>query len=104
MRGVACGKFRPLGLIAAVAAVMLLVNLSVQGYARAVLLPRYCGDIDRTLGHLERVLTRPHPAPAGERREYLIAAKLLFLVPQQAGEPVDAYLARIRSGLQERCR
>lgn len=93
----------PLGLIVAVAAVMTLVNLSVQGYSRAVLLPRYCGTIEQTLEHLERILSQPRPAADGERREYLVAAKLMFLMPQQAGEPNDAYLARIRSGLHQRC-
>lgn len=100
----AAGKFRPLGLIIAVTAAMLVVNLSVQGYSRAVLLPRYCGRIDQTLDYLESILTQPRPAADGERREYLIAAKLVFLMPQQAGEPDDAYLARLRSGLQEQCR
>lgn len=98
------GEFRPLGLIAAVAAVMLLVNLSIRGYSQAVSLPRYCDRIERTVGELQHILTQSQPAPEGQRREYLIAAKLLFLEPQQAGEPVEAYLARIRSGLNDRCR
>lgn len=96
-------RFWPLALIACVAALMTLVNLSVQGYSRTVLLPRYCGKIEQTLDYLERILTQPRPAAGGERREYLIAAKLMFLMPQQTGEPDDAYLARIRSDLHERC-
>lgn len=96
--------FWPLGLITGVAAVMLLVNLSIRGYSQVVSLPRYCGSIDQTLGQLEQILTQSRPAADADHRAYLIAAKLLFLVPQQAGEPGDAYLARVRSDLQERCR
>jgi hypothetical protein len=34
----------------------------------------------------------------------VVAAKLIFLVPQHAGEPVDAYVARLRRHIETSCR
>jgi hypothetical protein len=44
--------------------------------------------------------------PAGEesRRNYIVAAKLTFLVPRTADEPLDAYLQRVRRRLEQQCR
>jgi len=67
-------------------------------------MPRYCDHPSYTLDHLKRVLTEARPAKADSRRPYVVAAKLLFLVPQQSEESVADYLARIDLHLRDTCR
>ena len=56
-----------------------------------------------TLDYLEKVIIESRPAGDDPRKPYLIAAKLLFLVPRQGDEPVEVYLARVETYLQKSC-
>ncbi len=95
--------FHPWRLIAAVFAVMLGISGAARWYARDVTLPRYCTDPERTLIDLRRVLTEDRPAGDGARRPYIVAARLIFLVPRNGNEPLEAYLERLRSHMAGRC-
>jgi len=83
---------------------LLAVSLWIQWYSQAVSLPRYCDDPVGTLVLLERVLTEARPAGSDKRRPYLIAAKLIFLLPRESNEELGHYLARVRQHLTEICR
>ena len=96
--------FRLLPLVAFVGVLLVGISLWANLYRNEVSLPRYCDDPAHTLLLLERVITAPRPAGDAARRPYLIAAKLLYLSPRRADEPVDDYLARIAAKLEEVCR
>lgn len=87
-----------------VAALFLAVTLLARQYRGEVALPRYCSDPEQTLELLQRVISERRPAGDEARRPYLVAAKLLFLVPRQADEPVDLYLDRVAVHIAEACR
>ena len=92
------------GVVAGVAVALLVISLAVRWYAREISIPRYCADPDQALARLHRIVTEPTPATNGEKRTpYVVAAKLLFLVPRASDEPVSAYLARVETHLRERC-
>ncbi len=98
------GRFRPFRVILAVLAAMLAVSAYASWYSEAVSLPRYCENPEEALRLLESVMTEDRPAGEESRRPYLIAAKLLYLIPQEEGERLGAYQARLREELVERCR
>ncbi|HHL45099.1 MAG TPA: hypothetical protein ENJ24_00860 [Gammaproteobacteria bacterium] len=95
--------FRLLPVIIVVTAVLLIIPVWLNWYSAAVSLPRYCTDPQQTLTHLQQILTEPRPAGEESRRPYLIAAKLLFLLPRQADESTEAYLRRVENYFQSRC-
>ncbi|MEA3278253.1 MAG: hypothetical protein U9Q81_23775 [Pseudomonadota bacterium] len=97
------GTFRPLRLIVAVLAVMLAISAASRWYARDVTLPRYCEDPEQALADLRRVLTEERPAGDGARRPFIVAARLMFLVPRNGDEPLRDYLGRLRIHMAERC-
>jgi len=84
--------------------VMLLISAWARSYSEHVSLPRYCDDPQSTLMYLEQVLHAPRPAGDGSRRPYIIAAKLLFLLPRKPEETESAYLARVRKHIGDTCR
>lgn len=73
-------------------------------YAENVLLRHYCGEAEANLTLVDRILTDRRPARAEATRPYVVAAKLLYLVPQQRDESVPAYLVRLRSQIEANCR
>ncbi|MFQ5785645.1 MAG: hypothetical protein ACE5H8_12595 [Alphaproteobacteria bacterium] len=77
---------------------------AAEWYAGHVSLQRYCADRDAALAQVERVLTVSEPAGAGASRPYVIAAKLVYLVPQRPDETTGAYVSRLRRRLGEACR
>lgn len=95
--------FRLLPVIIAVALALLAIPVWLNWYSASVSLPRYCSDPQQTLVHLRQILSEPRPAGDESRRPYLIAAKLLFLLPRRSGENVDDYLLRLEDELQNRC-
>jgi len=97
-------RFRPFRVILAVLAAMLAVSAYANWYAQVVSLPRYCENPEEALRLLESVMTQESPAGDESRRPYLIAAKLIYLIPQEEGEPLGAYQARLRKELVDRCR
>jgi len=72
-------------------------------YAQHITLPRYCENPEQTLSRLQKILESERPAGSETRRPYLIVAKILFLLPRQADETIEAYLERVRYYLQEQC-
>ena len=96
--------FNPLRVAVPVLMTLLAISAFSQWYARSVSLPRYCDDPSRTLARLERVLADERSAGDGSRRPYIVAAKLLFLVPREADEAQAPYLERVRQHLQAQCR
>ncbi|MDH3715255.1 MAG: hypothetical protein OET44_15575 [Gammaproteobacteria bacterium] len=97
-------QFKPLRVIVPTLALLLAVSLWIQWYSREVSMPRYCDDPAGALVLLERVLTEARPAGSDKRRPYLVAAKLIFLVPRESDEVLEHYLARVRRHLAEICR
>ena len=85
------------------AAVMLLIFNSADWYATNAALPRYCEKPVETVEIVQEILTSPTPSEGKEKRPYIVAAKLIFLVPQSDGEPLDDYLYRLRRRIFEVC-
>ncbi|MDM8545303.1 hypothetical protein [Candidatus Venteria ishoeyi] len=97
-------EFKPLRLVAFVLFLLLGISLWLQWYTSAVSLPRYCQNTDESLRMLEKVITETRPAKDGDRKPYIIVAKLLFLVPRQQDEMIADYLARVRLHIEGHCR
>ena len=83
---------------------MLLISAWARWYGQQVSIPRYCEKPQSTLQHLEKVLREQHPAGDEPRRPYIIAAKLIFLLPRNSDEKLQAYLDRVRVYIQDTCR
>ncbi len=83
--------------------VLLLVSLRFQSQIQGVSIPRYCQNTMQTLQLLEAVLTKERPAGNESRRPYLVAAKLLYLLPQQKDETIVDYLNRVELYLTGYC-
>lgn len=96
--------FQPVRLVLAVFAALLLVSFLGHWYAGQVSLPRYCDQPELVLQRLAAIITEKRPAGEEARRDYIVAAKLKFLVPPTADEPLDAYLQRVRRRLEQQCR
>lgn len=80
-----------------------LIFSSAQWYADTAALPRYCDNPDTTVELVGRILKSGNPAGDENRRPYVIAAKLIFLVPRADDEPISAYQARLRERIAETC-
>jgi hypothetical protein len=97
----------PFGLatgFAAVALALLAVFQGAEWYADQVSMPRYCADPDAAIERLHEILSQSQPVSDGSMRPYVVAAKLLYLIPQDEGEADEAYLARLRLRIAETCR
>ncbi len=88
----------------AVLLVMLLISVWAKWYGQQVSLPRYCEDPQGSLQYLEKVIEEKRPAGDESRRPYIVAAKILFLLPRRSEEEQTAYLNRIRAYIQDTCR
>ncbi len=84
-------------------AVMLFIFNSADWYANKSALPRYCENPGQAVAIVEEILTSPTPGEGEKRRPYIIAAKLIFLVPQVEGETMPAYLERLRRRISQSC-
>ena len=89
-----------------VAAALLLIGVfdAAEWYAGQVSIPRYCGSPDATLVLVRKTLIEQRPASQASTRPYVVAAKLMYLIHQKSGEPVESYLARLRLRIAESCR
>ena len=94
---------QPVRLVLVVFVVLLLISFASRWYAGRVSLQRYCQQPELVLQRLAAIITKKRPAGEGARRDYIVAAKLEFLVPSNADEPLDAYLMRLRRRLEEQC-
>lgn len=83
---------------------MLSVSSAIEWYSSHVSMPRYCANPKQTLYYLEADLRDHRPAGDEARRPYLIAAKLLFLVPRNSDESIPDYLDRVELKILEQCR
>ncbi len=98
-------RMLPVTIVAGVLVALLLISAAVRWYAREVSMPRYCNDPQGALARLERILIERKPAPDNQARApYLVAAKLIFLLPQASNEPTEAYLARVAARIDALCR
>ncbi|NOX72134.1 MAG: hypothetical protein GXP03_00420 [Alphaproteobacteria bacterium] len=83
--------------------VMLFIFNSADWYARNSALPRYCEDPQQNIEIVREILTSATPGEGKKRRPYIVAAKLIFLVPQTEAETLDAYLVRLRQRISQSC-
>lgn len=98
--------FRPLPLIITVLLLLLGISLANQWYASNIAMPRYCDDPIQTLERVKQLLNEQKPADDSfeSRRPYIVAAKLLFLVPRDGDENQSDYLRRVQQHLEQQCR
>ncbi len=95
--------FHPLQIVIPVLIVLVMIGLCSSWYAQTISILRYCENPQTTIQYLQRVINEERPAGENARKPYLIAAKLLFLLPRQSEESVSGYLERVRQYLQEQC-
>ncbi len=97
----------PFGIIVVVfgivAMILIFVTWMAEQRADDTLLRRYCGDTDYHVALVKKILTKSEPAGKENRRPYIVAAKLLYIVQQNANEPVQSYLERLRITIMSAC-
>jgi len=76
----------------------------VDWYGQENAIPRYCGNPDSHIERVREILSKPDPVGEGVKRPYIVAAKLIFLIPQNDAEDIDAYIFRLQQTLAEKCR
>lgn len=96
--------FKPLRVVIAVLLILLGISSAAQWYSRNVTMPRYCEDPVQVLARARQVLTEKTPAGEGDRKPYIIAARLTFLVPRESNEPLDVYMNRLQQHIDQQCR
>lgn len=82
---------------------MLFIFNSADWYARNAALPRYCENPQQAVEIVEEILTSETPGAGKKRRPYIVAAKLIFLVPQKEDEPMAQYMIRLRDKISQAC-
>lgn len=95
--------FRPVPLVLSVLVLLSMIFVASRWYASTVSIPRYCAQPELALQRLAAVLTEDKPAGDGPRRDFIVAAKLGFLLPSHTDEPTDTYLHRLRQHLEREC-
>lgn len=95
--------FRPIRLIVIILLILLGISAAAQWYGRNVTMPRYCKDPAGTLERVHKVLTERTPAGEGDRKPYIIAARLTFLIPREDNEPLNTYLERLQRHIEQQC-
>ncbi len=95
--------FNPLQVIVPVLLLMLSVSFAARWYSQQVSLPRYCENPEQTLMYLQKIITETRPAGEQSRRPYIIAAKLIFLLPRESNETDQAYIKRVKQYLRKQC-
>jgi hypothetical protein len=96
-------KFNPLKIIIPVLVALLSVSLMSQWYARNVSFPRYCKDPDTMLNAVQEMIKENPQIENDQRRQYMIAAKMLFLHPKNNHESATDYMARLRQLMLVKC-
>lgn len=85
------------------AVVMLFIFNSADWYAKNAALPRYCANPSQTVEIVREIMTSATPGEGKKRRPYIVAAKLIFLVPQEESEALEAYMTRLRQRISQAC-
>jgi len=83
--------------------VLLGVFKGAEWRAENTALDRYCDSPQEHIRRAMRILQEPKPVENGERRAYIIAAKLLFLIPRREGEDIESYRARMTARMKAQC-
>jgi len=83
--------------------VMLFIFNSADWYAKNAALPRYCENPIQAVEIVEEILTSETPGAGKKRRPYIVAAKLIFLVPQEENESITDYKMRLRGKISQGC-
>ena len=96
-------RFNPLKIIISVLLALLSVSLMAQWYANNISLPRYCENPQKALQSLQGLMDESTALKDEQRRQNMIAAKLLFLHPQQSDESSVDYLQRLRYLMLSEC-
>lgn len=96
--------FRPFLAVSVIIIVSVLISRWAVWYGNEVSIPRYCAEPERAVESLRAVMDGVEPTDTGSRREAMVAAKLLFLLPRESGETVQSYFSRVRLQLELRCR
>ena len=86
------------------AVVLMLAFGAAQQYADRSAIPRYCADKSNVLERVRLILTKDEPVGQSSKRPFIIAAKLIFLIPQQENETIADYLERLQRHLDKVCR
>ncbi len=86
------------------AGAMILTFGGAQWYADTAAMPRYCEEPAATIARVSEILRDETPAKLSSKRPYVVAAKLIFLIPQADREPTEEYLARLRAEIGKTCR
>jgi len=89
--------------LAVTAVVMTGIFRGAGWYADNAALPRYCAAPEPTLAHVAGILTGQTDDFNDDRRGFVVASKLIFLVPQSDGEVLDDYLERLRRVIARHC-
>ena len=82
---------------------MVLIFDAAEWYADTAALPRYCENPAAAVEHVREILSSAEPLAGDSKRPYVIAAKLIFLVPREDAEPLQSYLSRLRRRISESC-
>ncbi len=98
------GGLRLIAIFITASLVLLGIFQFAQQRAEQVSLPRYCDAPSEHLALISKILTEERPAGDDNRRPYIVAAKLIYLVPRNAEEGLNAYLERLRQRISETCR
>ena len=61
---------------------MVLIFDAAEWYADTAALPRYCENPAAAVEQVREILSSPEPADGKPKRPYVVAAKLIFLVPR----------------------
>ncbi|MCP4076438.1 MAG: hypothetical protein GY744_09660 [Gammaproteobacteria bacterium] len=102
-QGLIKAPFNPLKVILPVLIALLSVSLMAQWYASNVTLPRFCKDPQQTLHQLSKLLDDEASIHTEQRRQTMIAAKLLFLNPMHQDESKPDYLRRLNYFMLNQC-
>ena len=88
-------------LVTAVA--MLLIFDAAEWYTDNSALPRFCESPADTVENVREILSSTTPVEGNTKRPYIVAAKLIFLVPRGDAELLEPYLERLRRRISESC-
>ncbi len=94
---------RILSVFGLTAVAMIVIFRAAGWYADTAALPRYCDDPDLALRYVGNILSGNTRDFRTDRRGYVVASKLIFLVPQRDGESEPAYLLRLRAAIGRSC-
>lgn len=95
--------FNPLKIIIPVLIALLSVSVMAQWYANNISFPRYCNNPENTLMAVRELIKEQPLIDNDQRRRYMIAAKILFLHPQNNNENESDYLSRLRLLMLAKC-